>query len=104
LLSFAADERPLWLLPQPARLEVVAMTPGGAPGGFRWAGRSYSIASAWGPERIETGWWRTARHDREGRKTFVRRDYYRVETTSGVRFWIFRRLGDRQWFLQGMFD
>jgi protein ImuB len=104
LLSFAADERPLWLLPQPARIEVVAVTPSGAPGQFRWAGRSYSVAYAWGPERIETGWWRTARHDREDRKTFVRRDYYRVETTSGARFWIFRRLGDRQWFLQGRFD
>ncbi|MEX2141930.1 MAG: DUF6504 family protein [Pirellulales bacterium] len=104
LLSFAADERPLWLLPQPARIEVVAVTPGGAPGQFCWEGRSYSVAYAWGPERIETGWWRTAREDQESRKTFVRRDYYRVETTNGARFWIFRRLGDRQWFLQGRFD
>ena len=104
MLSFAADERPLWLLPQPARIEVVAVAPGGAPGQFHWAGRSYSVAYAWGPERIETGWWRTARHDQESRKTFIRRDYYRVETTSGARFWIFRSLADRQWFLQGRFD
>jgi hypothetical protein len=104
LLSFAADERPLWLLPQPARIEVVVVAPGGAPGQFRCAGRSYSVAYAWGPERIETGWWRTARQGQESRKTFVRRDYYRVETTSGERFWIFRWLGDRQWFLQGRFD
>lgn len=108
LLSFGADERPLALLPQAARIEVVAVAPHGAPGQFRWAGHSYSVAYAWGPERIETGWWRTpttsGRHDQENRKTFVRRDYYRVETTSGARFWIFRSLVDRQWFLQGRFD
>jgi protein ImuB len=107
LLSFAADERPLWLLPQPARIEVVAIAASGAPGQFRWGGCNYSIAYAWGPERIETGWWRTSttsRRQQESRKTFVRRDYYRVETTSGARFWIFRSLADRQWFLQGTFD
>ena len=108
LLSFATDERPLWLLPQPARIEVVAIAASGAPGQFRWAGRNYSIAYAWGPERIETGWWRTSttsgRQKHENRRTFVRRDYYRVETTSGARFWIFRNLADRQWFLQGQFD
>jgi protein ImuB len=71
---------------------------------FHWAGRSYAIACTWGPERIETGWWRTASRDQENRKAFIRRDYYRVETTTGARFWIFRSLADRQWFLQGMFD
>jgi protein ImuB len=52
-------------------------------------------AHAWGPERIETGWWR-------GRA--VGRDYYRVATTTGRRFWRFRHLGDGQWFVQGMFE
>jgi protein ImuB len=58
-------------------------------------GRQHRIAQTWGPERIETGWWR-------GRA--VGRDYYRVETTSGCRFWVFRRLKDDQWFLHGTFD
>jgi protein ImuB len=104
LLSFAADERPLWLLPQPARIEVVAVTPHGVPAQFHWAGRAYSIAYAWGPERIETGWWRTASDSQPKRTAFVRRDYYRIETTAGARFWIFRQLVDRQWFLHGRFD
>jgi len=105
LLSFAADERPLWLLPQPARIEVAAAAPQEAPAQFRWAGRIYSVAFAWGPERIETGWWRAASQDQQPRRTaFVRRDYYRIETTAGARFWIFRQLVDRQWFLQGRFD
>jgi protein ImuB len=115
LLSFAADERPLVLLPQPARIDVVAVAPDGTPAQFYWAGRRYLVAYAWGPERIETGWWRGADANQnppaepgaKGGKSngaFVRRDYYRVETTEGARFWIFRRLGDREWFLHGRFD
>jgi protein ImuB len=109
LLSFAPDERPLCLLPQPARIEVIAIAPDGVPARFRGLGRSYSIAYAWGPERIETGWWRTAEangaNGSKRRESFlVRRDYYRVETTSGARFWIFRQLGDRAWFLHGTFE
>ena len=49
---------------------------------------------SWGPERIETGWWRG---------DDVRRDYYVVETDAGTRWWIFRR-HDGQWFVQGCFD
>ena len=47
------------------------------------------------PERIQTGWWR-------GRT--VGRDYYRVETACGRRFWLFRRLRDGRWFLHGAFE
>ena len=39
----------------------------------------------WGPERIETLWWRGPS---------VRRDYYRIATESGSQQWIFRRLAD----------
>jgi hypothetical protein len=104
LLSFAADERPLELLRQPARIEIVALAGQGAPAQFRFAGRTYMVAYAWGPQRIETGWWRTAGGEQDGRKTFVRRDYYRVEITTGARFWIFRQLGTPQWFLHGRFE
>jgi hypothetical protein len=34
----------------------------------------------------------------------VGRDYYRVETTTGHRFWLFRRLRDGHWFLHGLFE
>jgi hypothetical protein len=34
----------------------------------------------------------------------VGRDYYRVATTTGRRFWLFRRLGDGEWFVQGVFE
>jgi hypothetical protein len=58
-------------------------------------GDQHEVAQTWGPERIETGWWR-------GRP--AGRDYYRVETSAGRRFWIFRRLRDDQWFVHGVFD
>ena len=67
----------------------------GPPLWFHFAGQQHHVAQVWGPERIETGWWR-------GQP--VGRDYFRVETTAGRRFWLFRRLRDEKWFLQGMFE
>ncbi len=81
--------RPLRLLTRPVRL------PGGMDGSFSFAGRQHRIVRRLGPERIETGWWR-------GRT--VARDYYRIETTTGRRYWVFRRLPAGPWFLHGMFD
>lgn len=113
--------RPLRLLPEPVQLEISTSAsrqrclwlpdrPAGGEGGclpgtgigpetalreFVFGGRRHQVARAWGPERIETGWWR-----RGG----IQRDYYRVETTRGQRYWIFRRLGDGRWFVHGMFE
>jgi protein ImuB len=55
---------------------------------------SEKVIRTWGPERIETGWWR-------GRTTC--RDYWRVETERGNHFWVFRDLRRRKWFVQGEF-
>ncbi len=79
----------------PVELSVLAVAPDGPPLRFGWSGGEEQVAYFWGPERIETGWWRTA---------CVRRDYYRVETAAGQRFWLFRRLHDGRWFLQGTFE
>ncbi|HID74968.1 MAG TPA: hypothetical protein EYP56_03120 [Planctomycetaceae bacterium] len=87
--------RPLRLYPRPVSVEVVAVMPDGPPVGFRWRACHFRIARSWGPERIETGWWR-------GRP--VGRDYYGVQTTTGHRFWLFRRLRDGKWFLHGVFE
>jgi protein ImuB len=59
-----------------------------------WRERSYAVVQAWGPERIETGWWR-------GRD--VRRDYYRIEVEGGRRFWLFRDLVRGAWYLHGTY-
>ena len=72
----------------------MSVIPGGPPLRFEWKRQSHVVAHYWGPERIETGWWR---------EQGVRRDYYLVETTAGKRFWLFRTMGDEVWFLHGMF-
>ncbi len=93
--AFLPGERPLRLLATPAPLEAMSIAPEGPPACFEFDGQSERIAQVWGPERIETGWWR-------GR--CLRRDYYRVETATGSRFWLFRRLADGRWFLHGEFE
>lgn len=87
--------RPLHLERRPIAIRMVSLQPQRVPQRFWWREQAYDIERHWGPERIETGWWR-------GRD--VRRDYYRVETTSGQWFWVFRRLHDGAWFLQGWFE
>jgi protein ImuB len=85
----------LFLQAQPIAVAVVSLVPEGPPIWFRWNRRDHTVQRSWGPERIETGWWR------EG---LVRRDYYRVETTTGERFWLYRQLHDGSWFLHGRFE
>jgi protein ImuB len=92
--------RPLCLKPRPAPIEVVSVVPDGPPVRFRWQRAEYIIAQSWGPERIDTGWWRGPH---------VERDYYRVETTTGQRFWLFRqndtgKNNTGKWFLHGAFE
>lgn len=52
------------------------------------------VIAAWGPERIETGWWRGLT---------VCRDYWRVETETSQHFWVYRDLRNGDWFLHGEF-
>lgn len=86
-------QRPLWLLPVPAPLNISDVFKG-PPRRFQWQGQSLEVYDAQGPERIQAGWWRGK---------YVKRDYYRVATTVGTCYWLFR---DRRgaWFLHGIFD
>lgn len=97
--TLKAPHRPLWLHHPPQRLQSITTHPTAnrnqPPACFEFENQTHHIARHWGPERIETGWWRG---------TTVRRDYYRVETTAGCRFWLFRRVGDGGWFLHGCFE
>ncbi|HED18112.1 MAG TPA: hypothetical protein ENI74_01240 [Gammaproteobacteria bacterium] len=80
------QQRPLWLLSVPKRLE----TREGCP---HWHGRLKLQASR---ERIESGWW-------DGRD--VARDYFIATNPSGSCYWIYRELaGERYWYLQGIFE
>jgi protein ImuB len=81
------SDRPLRLFAPPIPVDADGNS-------FRHHRRRHTIVRRWGPERIETGWWRDG---------LVRRDYYRVETTTGWRFWLFRDLTTGGWFLHGSF-
>jgi protein ImuB len=87
--------RPVLVWPVPMPIQVLAVLPAGAPLRFSWLGKEYTVSQAWGPERIETGWWR-------GQD--VHRDYYTVATEAGTRLWLFRRHEDQHWFVHGCFD
>ena len=91
------------LLDRPEAIAVIYATPEGLPRRFVWRRAVHDIARAEGPERIAPEWWRE-------RSTARLRDYYRVEDTTGRRYWIFRegRFGDGRgdapsWYLHGLF-
>ena len=78
-----ADERPLWILPEPVPFrDSLAGT-----GPIAMLERSE-------PERIESGWW-------DGRD--IRRDYYGVSMPTGERLWVFRDCRTQHWYLHGVF-
>ncbi len=90
-----AGLRPTQLLRRPEGVRVWSVAPTGPPQRLCWQGQEFALAQVWGPERIETGWWR-------GRS--VGRDYFQVELADGRRAWLFRRQSDGQWFLHGWFS
>jgi protein ImuB len=89
-----AQPRPTCVKARPVEIVVVSIIPGGPPLRFEWQQQSHIVVHTWGPERVETGWWRGSD---------VRREYYVVETTTGQRFWLFRTLDVERWFLHGTF-
>jgi protein ImuB len=98
--------RPMRLLDHPERIDAIAQVPDGPPIQFSWRHVTYQVAQAEGPERIAMEWWR----DQRGNP--LTRDYFRVESNSGARMWLYREgLYDRevelpqvpQWYLQGLF-
>ena len=76
------------------------MPPDGAPSFFRWRRAQFDVAHAEGPERIAMEWWKQQQPTR---------DYFRVETKEGQRFWLYRdgfyaREGFHpRWYLHGIF-
>ncbi len=86
-------QRPL-RLHAPLTIEVISASGGGPPAQVMLDGERWRAAGVWGPERIETGWWRGPS---------VRRDYWRVELEDGRWLWLFCDLRSREWFCQGEF-
>ncbi|PTX58076.1 protein ImuB [Litoreibacter ponti] len=90
--------RPLTLFPpEPVTAAEVPIP----PETFKWRGRHLTLAQAVGPERISPEWWL----DEPEWRTGVR-DYWRVDTKSGDRLWLFYAHGAAKtggWFCQGDF-
>jgi len=91
--------RPSRLLDPPERVVATALVPDHPPALIVWRKVRHKVVHADGPERIAPEWW-------AGDKDGPSRDYYRVETDQGGRFWIFRDApmaeGGR-WWMHGFF-
>ncbi len=101
--------RPLRLFEAPEVIEVLAEVPDGPPARFKWRRATHAVVRVEGPERIAMEWWRHG-----GR--MLTRDYFRVEDSAGLRFWLYRdglfdgetiddegRLVPPRWFMHGLF-
>jgi protein ImuB len=98
-------ERPIRLFLRPQPIDVTAAIPDAPPVMFRWRKVVHRVVRADGPERIAPEWWRA---DGDGGEDDEVRDYYRVESSHGMRFWVFREGlygGERlpRWYLHGVF-
>ena len=94
--------RPLILFqPEIVTIEEPGKTPSAAPAVFHWRRRAFHTATATGPERLSPEWWLDDPNWRSGT-----RDYWRIETKTGERLWIFEtktREYSGGWFCHGDF-
>jgi protein ImuB len=91
--------RPPRLLDPPEPVVATALLPDHPPRFFIWRNVKHMVAKADGPERITPEWWK-------GDRGSAARDYYRVETEQGGRFWIFRDAPTAEggrWWMHGFF-
>ena len=97
-----APTRPIRLFQRPEPIEAVAEVPDGPPAQFTWRRVRHTVMRIEGPERIAMEWWR----DAAGHAPM--RDYFRVESSAGVRVWLYREWPrdpelPTRWFMHGVF-
>ena len=63
---------------------------------FVWRKAHHGVTQREGPERIAMEWWR---HE----EIAPTRDYFRIEDEAGRRYWLYRNIITKQWFLHGVF-
>jgi protein ImuB len=89
---------PLHLLPTPAEVRAIVLPSeddcNARPAAITIGGTMQGLAHAAGPHRVAGVWW--TGHDKT-------RDYFDVVDHAGRRFWVFRALPSRRWFLHGAF-
>ncbi len=91
----APRKRPLRLYQSPEILHI--LTPGRPPQLFQWRRQVYKTLQAIGPERLTPEWWQN--------KKSPLRDYWRVQTETGLRLWLLNYPGRKksEWFVAGRF-
>ena len=94
-----AASLPLRLLPTPVEVRAVVEPSDDAddarPAQFTHDGTVHRLSHAAGPHRVAGVWW--TGHAKT-------RDYFDCVATGGRRFWVFRVVHTRRWFLHGVFD
>lgn len=93
--------RPLRLLPVPERMKIIFE--GHRAHQYQWRREAGQVATLEGPERISPEWWRLA---------LETRDYFRLQATSGQRFWVYTSYVRREenqaqspdWYMHGFFS
>ncbi|MEP6826612.1 MAG: DNA polymerase Y family protein, partial [Aestuariivirga sp.] len=86
----AVPRRPLRMFsrPEPVSMATTAQ--------LKWHRTNRAIIRQVGPERIAMEWWR---HE----EAMPTRDYFRMEDKEGRRYWLYRDVSTKQWFLHGLF-
>ncbi|MEH6547703.1 MAG: DNA polymerase Y family protein [Sneathiella sp.] len=93
--------RPLRLLPVPERMKMIFEGPRAQH--YQWRQETGRVAALEGPERISPEWWRLA---------LETRDYFRLQATTGQRFWVYTSYARREeiqarspdWYMHGFFS
>jgi hypothetical protein len=66
----------------------------GTPRSFKWQGRTHPVTGIGKRWRVDTGWWRVR----------VWREYFKLETGTGLLVIIYRDLLTGTWYLQRLYD
>ena len=120
--------RPIFLLPKPESISPLLLDSDALKErpvplkGFVWRRSEHRVAVAEGPERISGRWWQNALPDDRSIQCVsyfelckdggAVRDYWRVESNQGLRFWLFylpfqfaasESNQEMRWFMHGLF-
>ena len=81
----------LWAKGQPI---TAASDVDGTPHSFEWKGDAHSVTGISKRWRVDTGWWRLR----------VWREYFKLETDTGLLVIIYRDLLTNDWYFQRLYD
>ena len=81
----------LWPKGQPI---TTASDADGTPRSFEWQGRTHPVTGISKCWRVDTGWWRLR----------VWREYFKLETDTGLLVIIYRNLLTDDWYFQRLYD